>query len=432
MIKNSNKRSKPDQNGGILDAALKSDDAASGGNISVGAEHPRRSGRLAALVSPSPDAHCSPPSNHPVRKRNKQAKKSKVSPHHDVIPNCVTSVEVGVRSNVVDGQDEEDLKPAAKPTEATMNSRTRVAKKESSSPYLNKRCRRSAATSSMHEIDADVLMELPPELRATILAEVESSSSAAAAMEDPSLTGRGLSSFHVDEMDSDGSSYTSTDAKCYEEIGDDVLKAKEWNLAQKIKQKRTQSAQSDPTSVSIGGSTCIVINNVTSDSATKAGKPDGRGGLYKQIFTAEYSKTSRATCRRCDEKIVKGELRVAHQPLFRGKPGYMVYRHLQCAVFDASVQVAEDVDGYSDLEPEDFVKLAARVEESKVELKQESESVRPDELVAKMFDGTIRKPPPGLMATLLPFQTEGVSWMYSQEMNDKVKGGILAGTFIAF
>ena len=94
--------------------------------------------------------------------------------------------------------------------------------------------------------------------------------------------------------------------------------------------------------------------------------------------------------------------------------------------------MAEDVDGYSDLEPEDFVKLAARVEESKVELKQESESVRPDELVAKMFDGTIRKPPPGLMATLLPFQTEGVSWMYSQEMNDKVKGGILAGTFIAF
>jgi hypothetical protein len=36
-------------------------------------------------------------------------------------------------------------------------------------------------------------------------------------------------------------------------------------------------------------------------------------------FKIEYSPTGRATCRRCDEVIEKGCLRVSHVPLFRGK-----------------------------------------------------------------------------------------------------------------
>lgn len=36
-------------------------------------------------------------------------------------------------------------------------------------------------------------------------------------------------------------------------------------------------------------------------------------------FQVEYSTTGRATCRRCDEVIPKGSLRVSHVPLFRGK-----------------------------------------------------------------------------------------------------------------
>jgi hypothetical protein len=36
-------------------------------------------------------------------------------------------------------------------------------------------------------------------------------------------------------------------------------------------------------------------------------------------FQVEYSTTGRATCRRCDELIPTGALRVSHVPLFRGK-----------------------------------------------------------------------------------------------------------------
>jgi hypothetical protein len=36
-------------------------------------------------------------------------------------------------------------------------------------------------------------------------------------------------------------------------------------------------------------------------------------------YKVEYSPTGRATCRRCDETIPKGALRISHAPLFRGK-----------------------------------------------------------------------------------------------------------------
>mmetsp|Transcript_21216 Transcript_21216/g.61748 ORF Transcript_21216/g.61748 Transcript_21216/m.61748 type:complete len:1336 (-) Transcript_21216:330-4337(-) len=158
-----------------------------------------------------------------------------------------------------------------------------------------------------------------------------------------------------------------------------------------------------------------------------AGKPDGGGGLDQPGFTVEYSKTGRATCRRCDKRIEKGQIRIGHTPLFRGKPGFKVYRHLHCAVFSEDVVCAEDVDGYSDLEPDDHPKLAARVEESKEEIKREMEELEPDELVQVSFQGEIRSSPPGLTANLLPFQVEGVSWMYHQEVKETTtRGGILA------
>lgn len=60
------------------------------------------------------------------------------------------------------------------------------------------------------------------------------------------------------------------------------------------------------------------------------GEPDGLGGLDQgATFVAEYSKTSRATCKRCDIRIKKGELRIGHRPLFRGKPGYQIFKHLE-------------------------------------------------------------------------------------------------------
>ena len=172
-----------------------------------------------------------------------------------------------------------------------------------------------------------------------------------------------------------------------------------------------------------GEMTCQLVNE-----PLQPGEPDGNGGLYNPFFRVEYSMTGRATCRRCDMKIDKGVVRVAHRPLFRGKPGFEIYRHLQCAVFDENVQRVEDIDGLSDLEDTDKQRLALRLEESKEELVKEQEVISPDELVAKKFEGSIRNSPLGLNAELLPFQIEGVSWMYAQETKEDIRGGILAGT----
>jgi len=143
-------------------------------------------------------------------------------------------------------------------------------------------------------------------------------------------------------------------------------------------------------------------------------------------FKVEYSGTGRATCRRCDNLVLKGDIRVSHVPLFRGKPGYRVYRHLQCAVFSEEIQSAEDIGGWKNLTSDDYEKLVARVEQSKIELENENEELQPDELVPVSFQGEMRKAPLGLVGSLLPFQTEGVSWMHHQEVSENIRGGILA------
>eukprot|EP00804_Cyclotella_cryptica_P005687 CCRYP_000055-RC/>CCRYP_000055-RC protein AED:0.08 eAED:0.07 QI:0/0.87/0.88/1/1/1/9/176/1325 len=163
------------------------------------------------------------------------------------------------------------------------------------------------------------------------------------------------------------------------------------------------------------------------DSIVSAGKPDGNGGLNQPSpFNVEYSKSSRATCRTCDEVIRKGDVRVGHTPLFRGKPGYMVFRHLHCVVFSEDVTCAEDVINYETLEDADYQRLVEQVEASKYKIKEEKEELEPDELVQKSFEGEIRSEPPGLTATLLPFQIEGFSWMRHQEVKSDIRGGILA------
>lgn len=144
-------------------------------------------------------------------------------------------------------------------------------------------------------------------------------------------------------------------------------------------------------------------------------------------FRVEYSPSGRATCRRCDETIPKGAVRICHVPLFRGKPGYTVYRHLPCAVLDENVKRLQDVGGWRKLTRPDRLKIAKRIAESRVELEKEKEELQPDELVQEKFSGEMRASPPGLEADLLPFQVEGSSWMYCQEVNQpEVRGGILA------
>ena len=162
--------------------------------------------------------------------------------------------------------------------------------------------------------------------------------------------------------------------------------------------------------------------------AVESGAIDGCGGLNQgSTFVIEYAKTGRSTCKRCDVRIQKNEIRVGHRPLFRGKPGYQIYKHLKCIVFSEEIQCAEDVGGYENLTEEDYCALAARVDESAKEVEMEKEELEPDELVQKQFQGEIRDAPKGMTANLLPFQKEGASWMYKQETScPEVRGGILA------
>ena len=109
------------------------------------------------------------------------------------------------------------------------------------------------------------------------------------------------------------------------------------------------------------------------------------------------------------------------------QPGFKVYRHLECAVFSEEVVTAKDVGGYRKLNKQDYKLLVERVEGSKIEIQKENEELDPDELVPVTFQGEIRSSPPGLTATLLPFQVEGTSWMRHQEVNvPEARGGILA------
>lgn len=104
-----------------------------------------------------------------------------------------------------------------------------------------------------------------------------------------------------------------------------------------------------------------------------------------------------------------------------------MYRHLKCAVFSEEVITAKHVGGWKQLNKKDYQELVQRVEASKVEIRMETEELDPDELVPVSFQGEIRSPPKGLIATMLPFQVEGTSWMYHQEAHvESCRGGILA------
>lgn len=143
-------------------------------------------------------------------------------------------------------------------------------------------------------------------------------------------------------------------------------------------------------------------------------------------YRVEYATTGRSTCRSCDQRILKGECRIASRPLFRGKPGFVVYRHLKCQILPPDeVPDMNGVGGWRRLKESDRDLLEAQVLESARLVEQENEDLDADELVQTAFAGEIRPAPPGLSATLLPFQVEGVSWMYNQEVGS-VKGGILA------
>ena len=166
------------------------------------------------------------------------------------------------------------------------------------------------------------------------------------------------------------------------------------------------------------------------DDMIRASETDS-DDLKDMPYRVEYAATGRAACRGCDERIAKGLLRIAECPLFRGKPGYTVYRHLHCTTFPKEVKRIQDVGGWRRIKKADRQAVLERIEESKFLVEKENQELEPDELVQVSFQGEILPPPKGLDATLLPFQVEGFSWMVHQELHvPEIRGGILADEMV--
>jgi hypothetical protein len=180
-----------------------------------------------------------------------------------------------------------------------------------------------------------------------------------------------------------------------------------------------------------GANNTVEEENESDDDMLRASETDS-DDLKDKPFQIEYAATGRAACRGCDERIAKGELRVAEQPLFQGKPGYTVYRHLRCTVFGENIRCLQDVGGWRRLAKKDREAVSERVEESKILIEKENQELQPDELVQVEFQGEIRGSPKGLAANLLPFQVEGTSWMVHQEVHvPEIRGGILADEMVS-
>jgi hypothetical protein len=65
------------------------------------------------------------------------------------------------------------------------------------------------------------------------------------------------------------------------------------------------------------------VENVTAQDSegdsSDTGYSSGKETDDDRPFQVEYATSGRATCKRCDELVAKGTLRVSHVPLFRGK-----------------------------------------------------------------------------------------------------------------
>ena len=148
---------------------------------------------------------------------------------------------------------------------------------------------------------------------------------------------------------------------------------------------------------------------------TKAPRPTANA------YMVEVSKSARAACAVCNEKIAKGVVRCGVD-----RPGsmYMSWQHLKCTFFEPRgvFTSGQEVQGYSDLTSEQQDEVDVQVAESAS--KDHVDTIDPDELIRKDWD-TPLDPPDTLLMPLLPYQKEGLGWMVNQE-ESSLRGGILA------
>ncbi|KAG7242920.1 hypothetical protein INR49_017610 [Caranx melampygus] len=82
-----------------------------------------------------------------------------------------------------------------------------------------------------------------------------------------------------------------------------------------------------------------------------------------KLYTAEYAKSGRASCKKCKENIAKGSLRMAimvQSPMFDGKVPH--WHHFSCFWQRAAAQSTGDIAGFSALRWEDQEKVKKAIE----------------------------------------------------------------------
>uniref|UniRef100_A0A6I9R1H2 Poly [ADP-ribose] polymerase n=1 Tax=Elaeis guineensis var. tenera TaxID=51953 RepID=A0A6I9R1H2_ELAGV len=80
--------------------------------------------------------------------------------------------------------------------------------------------------------------------------------------------------------------------------------------------------------------------------------------------TIEVSQTSRAACRRCNQKIMKGMVRVSTKPEGQGARG-LAWHHVNCFIEMSPSTIIEKMSGWDSLSPEDKVTVTALVKKDK-------------------------------------------------------------------
>ncbi|XP_008794292.2 LOW QUALITY PROTEIN: poly [ADP-ribose] polymerase 1 [Phoenix dactylifera] len=75
----------------------------------------------------------------------------------------------------------------------------------------------------------------------------------------------------------------------------------------------------------------------------------------------EVSQTSRAACRRCNQKIMKGMVRVSTKPEGRGARG-LAWHHVNCFIDMSPSTILEKISGWDSLSPEDKATITALAE----------------------------------------------------------------------
>ncbi|PSR94852.1 Poly [ADP-ribose] polymerase [Actinidia chinensis var. chinensis] len=113
----------------------------------------------------------------------------------------------------------------------------------------------------------------------------------------------------------------------------------------------------------------------------ESGGPQNTPSAAVMEYGMEVSQTSRATCRRCNQMIMKGEVRISTKPDGRGGKG-LAWHHANCFMELFPTTQVEKVSGWNNLSASDQAAVLALVKkhpssrkDTKVEQHEDEESL---------------------------------------------------------